>query len=759
MDPSGNLGAGDKKGFEREANDPKYEAIEGAEGSVNKEVSHGKRYVNGEPVIESGEDVSNFVIDDRDDGDPAVTFRSFVLGTVIAGLGAALAQIYIFKPTDIMVSGIFLMLIIYTFGNLWANLVPQAHLFEKRGWSRAARVFTFINPGPFGLKEHVTATIISSSASGTSTAVQNFAVQKLFYNANVNATTAVLATFSTGMFGYGLVGLLRPLTVNPAEMVYWGQLPTVTVFQSLHWDKKSARKRLKLFWTAFTGIALWEVFPAYIFPTLNGVSLFCIASARAPTNIRTVFTHIFGGGDANEGLGLGSLSFDWQYIGSLFMSLPLLQQANSWVGYAICYVAMAGIYFGNVWNAKNYPMLSTSIFNLQGDRYNQTFVFGTKFQLNETALAIEGLPQLTGTTVWTYMTACWSIGGLIAHCVLFWRGYVWDSFKLAKTGKQPDRHWIAMQKYEEVEWWWYIILLALAFLAGLIVIIKGNTTLPWYGYIVALLLGSFVAPFSNLLYARLGSGIATNQLMKMVAGVLHPGKPVSNLYFSMWSHDVVGASIGLAGDLKMGQYLKIPPRALFMAQIWGTLLGAFINYAVMTSIIVSQKDTLLDPIGTNVWSGATVQSLNSAAVTWSLAGKIYGASGPYVWVPVGLLFGMIPTGIQYLIFKRWPVIKGIHVDRIILPVIYMFAGFLSTGVSSIVLSSVITGIISQVWLRRYHPGWYRKYNYVLGGALDGGAQTVIFILSFAVYGASRTPHPFPNWWGNPPGNVDHCLEL
>ena len=43
----------------------------------------------------------------------------------------------------------------------------------------------------------------------------------------------------------------------------------------------------------------------------------------------------------------------------------------------------------------------------------------------------------------------------------------------------------------------------------------------------------------------------------------------------MWSHDVVSTSIGLAGDLKMGQYLKIPPRTMFLTQIWGTLLGEY----------------------------------------------------------------------------------------------------------------------------------------------------------------------------------------
>lgn len=43
------------------------------------------------------------------------------------------------------------------------------------------------------------------------------------------------------------------------------------------------------------------------------------------------------------------------------------------------------------------------------------------------------------------------------------------------------------------------------------------------------------------------------------------------------------------------------------------------------------------------------------------------------------------------------------------------------------------------------------------GALDGGAQVMIFILSFAVFGASGTRKPFPTWAGNPAvGNVDYC---
>ena len=69
----------------------------------------------------------------------------------------------------------------------------------------------------------------------------------------------------------------------------------------------------------------------------------------------------------------------------------------------------------------------------------------------------------------------------------------------------------------------------------------------------------------------------------------------------MWSHDVVSTSIGLAQDLKIGQYLKIPPREMFLTQVWGTILGAIINYVVMVSVVDAQRDILLDPIGTNIW--------------------------------------------------------------------------------------------------------------------------------------------------------------
>ena len=49
--------------------------------------------LDSEPVITTGQDVSRFVVDIRDDEDTALTFRSIFLGTIFAGLSASLYQV------------------------------------------------------------------------------------------------------------------------------------------------------------------------------------------------------------------------------------------------------------------------------------------------------------------------------------------------------------------------------------------------------------------------------------------------------------------------------------------------------------------------------------------------------------------------------------------------------------------------------------------------------------------------------------------
>jgi len=67
-------------------------------------------YVKGEPIITTGSDVSRFLVDVRDDGDPALTFRSLFIGTVFACLGATLCQVRPFATPGITILLIWFMI-------------------------------------------------------------------------------------------------------------------------------------------------------------------------------------------------------------------------------------------------------------------------------------------------------------------------------------------------------------------------------------------------------------------------------------------------------------------------------------------------------------------------------------------------------------------------------------------------------------------------------------------------------------------------
>ncbi|KAI8263477.1 Oligopeptide transporter 5 [Colletotrichum sp. SAR 10_77] len=645
-----------------------------------------RQLVNGGVVIRDGNDVARYVVSTQDDGDQACTFRSFIIGSGLTALAACINQIYFYKPVDVSFASVFLCLMAYVIGVAWSVALPRRHHVEKFLPSQArwlGPVVHFINPGHFGLKEHAVASILSTSSGNGAAIVQVFGAERLFYNRSTDAATAILTVFSASIFGYGLVGLLRSILVHPSEMVWWQCLPMISIYQTLHRDPKgNNRERLRMFGFTSIGMFIWEPIASYIWPWLNGISIPCLASMNSAPPTRKVLMTIFGGISSNEGQGILNFSLDWQYITSRYMSLPLLQQANSWVGIVLSYIMCFSLYYGGAWGAKKFPFMSTAMFDAKtGKVYNQTAVFGQNAILDTEALEIYGLPRLTASNVWANMAAMAAIGALITHISLFYGPLIKRSLIQAWKKTETDPHYKVMQEnYKDVP---------------------------------------------------------------------------------MWCHEVTVLSVFLSTDLKMAQYLKIPWRTMFLLQTWGSLFGTALNYVIMDTIVANRREILLDPIGNQVWSGRKIQSLNTTAVTWSLAKYVYGFNKDgYGWIPLSIVIGAAIPVALWLVSRKYKTIYGWEVRKLVTPVVFHNASETTSGTTSVIWSQVATGLWSQWYMRLRHPAWFGKYNYIVGGGLDAGAKVMMFILTFAVAGGSGKEVPFPTWWGNPDSSskqyADYC---
>lgn len=236
-----------------------------------------------------------------------------------------------FKPTAITIRGTFIVLITYFLGKGWAYLLPRGDRLEARWRERGSQgkpplwitILSFINHGPWNLKEHAICAITATSASNAAESITAFAAQDLFYDLERSAVTIILSVISIGLLGYGLCGIMRPIAVWHVDAVYRGTLPTVKTLQGLHWQEIKNSKPIRVFWYSFVGMSIYEFFPAYIFPWLNSVSIPCLASMHATGEKAAVFKNLFGGSINNEGLGILSLSFDWQYVSLICVRLTL----------------------------------------------------------------------------------------------------------------------------------------------------------------------------------------------------------------------------------------------------------------------------------------------------------------------------------------------------------------------------------------------------------------------------------------------------
>lgn len=51
-------------------------------------------------------------------------------------------------------------------------------------------------------------------------------------------------------------------------------------------------------------------------------------------------------------------------------------------------------------------------------------------------------------------------------------------------------------------------------------------------------------------------------------GVILPGRPIANVCFKTYGYMSMAQAVSFLSDFKLGHYMKIPPRSMFLVQVF-----------------------------------------------------------------------------------------------------------------------------------------------------------------------------------------------
>ncbi|CAH9064942.1 unnamed protein product [Cuscuta europaea] len=221
--------------------------------------------------------------------------------------------------------------------------------------------------------------------------------------------------------------------------------------------------------------------------------------------------------------------------------------------------------------------------------------------------------------------------------------------------------------------------------------------------------------------------------------------------FKVYGYISMKQGLTFLQDLKLGHYMKIPPRAMFMAQVVGTLVSAFVHLGTAWWLMETVPficDRALLPTG-SPWTCPSDHVFYDASVIWGLIGprRVFGDLGYYSAINWSFLIGAIAPVLVWLASKAFPDQHWIRL--IIVPVLLSGTMNMPPATAVNYNSWIIIAFVSGFVAYRYYRNWWSRHNYVLSGALDAG----LAFMGVLLYLTLEMEHIHLNWWGS---NVDGC---
>ncbi|KAG0452073.1 hypothetical protein HPP92_025884 [Vanilla planifolia] len=604
---------------------------------------------------------------------PVLTFRTWLLGVSSCVLLSFTNTFFGYRTNQLGVGSVCIQIISLPIGRFLAASLPEKNIrlpFTK--WSFS------LNPGPFSIKEHCLISIFAGTGAGSPLGVAILTIIHAFYHRGINLMAAFLLVQTTQLLGYGLAGIFRKYLVDSPYMWWPGNLVQVSLFKALNQKekrKKGTLTRLQFFLTVFIASFAYYAVPGFLFPAISTISVLCLVYKKSVTMQQI--------GSGLHGLGIASFGLDWStvagFLGSPFAS-PASAIINTMISFfLIIYVVLPLGYWTNTYKAKHFPLISANLFDSSGQIYNTTRIINANsFTLNIHEEERYGRMNLSLSFALVYALSFASLTASFTHVALhngkdIWK--MWQNTKEYGEEKVDDVHMRLMKRnYEPVPQWWFYLLLFLVI--GLSIFtcegFNGQLQLPWWGVLFAagIAFALHIANRSDLGNNKSGNGI--NVITEYIVGLILPGKPLANVAFKAYGTISMGSALYLLSDLNLGHYMKIPPKAMFISQLAGTIINSSVSFAaawLLLNSITHICDPSKLPPG-SPWTCPGYDVFYNASIIWGLVGpmRMFGKLGHYSALNIFFLVGIVlPIPFWFLskAFPRYKWLKYIHIPLLL----------------------------------------------------------------------------------------------
>ncbi|KQK19658.1 oligopeptide transporter 7 isoform X1 [Brachypodium distachyon] len=677
---------------------------------------------------------------------PVLTFRTWVLGTASCVALSFLNAFFGYRKEPLEITAVSAQIAVLPLGRLMAALLPSRAFFSGRRYE-----FT-LNPGPFNMKEHVLITIFANAGAGSVFAINVVTALRVFYAMKITFFVSLLIVLTSQVMGFGWAGIFRQYLVEPAAMWWPSNLVQVSLFRALHEKEqrsKGGMTRNQFFILAFVCSFAYYIFPGYLFQMLTSLSWICWIFPNS------VVAQQLGSG--MHGLGIGAIGLDWSsissYLGSPLAS-PWFATANVAAGFVIyMYIITPVTYWFNVYKAQNFPIISDGLFTGTGRKYNISTIIDSQFHFDMNAYEKNGPLYISTFFAVSYGLGFACLTATLVHVILFHGSEIWQLSKSAFQEKKVDIHTKLMRRYRQVPEWWFICILVASIAITMFTCESyiEQLQLPWWGVLLACALAIFYTLPIGIITATTNQTPGLNIITEYIMGYVYPGRPVANMCFKVYGYIGPRQALAFLQDFKLGHYMKIPPRTMFMAQVVGTIIAAFVYLGTawwLMDTIPNICNTELLPAG-SPWTCPYDHLFYDASVIWGLISprRIFGDLGTYSAINWFFLGGAVAPLLVWLAHKAFPGQKWILLVN--MPVLLGGISHMPPATAVNYTAWIFIAFLSGYMVYKYRRDWWERHNYLLSGALDAG----LAFMAVLIYVCLGLENISLNWWGN---DLDGC---